>query len=326
MTTLPAIQRGSIILVAGTNEQYTMPLAVTLSSLLINLDSPLPVEVYILSTHLSAEAKRRLTRAVVRRSNVNLTFITVDSDLLTSYSQVKHLTVDALLRLFSPKVLPPEIEKALYLDCDLLVLKDVTPLWQLDETGIPAQAAFDPAVRVVSSEWGLGNYRELGLPANSPYFNSGVMLMNLTMWRAENIGPICLDYVSEHETHFLDQDAINAVLAGRIGVLPMTWNALVNHLRYFSRWPDDDLKRAIAPEIRDLQRSPAICHFAGAFKPWLPGYQIPFVGRWIYYLWRSRWFSLGEAALWTAKWSLAHIRIVFGRKVLARLFKARSAG
>ena len=42
-----------------------MPLAVTLSSLLRNLKSPLPVRIFILSTSLSAEAKRRLTRAIM---------------------------------------------------------------------------------------------------------------------------------------------------------------------------------------------------------------------------------------------------------------------
>ncbi len=145
------------------------------------------------------------------------------------------------------------------------------------------------------------------------------------MWREEHIGRECLDYLHEHQTHFLDQDAINAVLAGRIGVLPMTWNAMVNNLRYYSTWPDDDLKRAIAPEIRRLQRSPGICHFAGGIKPWTPGFQSRFLGRWIYYLWRSRWFNFWEATLWTAKWTVAHIRIMFRRKVTARVFGAKPA-
>ena len=123
---------------------------------------------------------------------------------------------------------------------------------------------------------------------------------------------------------FPDQDAINAVLAGRIGVLPMTWNANVSYLKYYS-----DGQKTISsvpwPEVRNLQRSPAICHFAGGFKPWLPGFQLPFLETWIYYLWRSRWLSLWEVMLWTAKWSAMHLRNLFKRKVIVRLFRAKPA-
>jgi lipopolysaccharide biosynthesis glycosyltransferase len=326
VSTLPAANRDSIVLVSGTNEQYAMPLAVTLSSLLGNLKSGLPVRIFILNTNLSADAKHRLTRAIMlKRQKIELIFVSVNPDRLSAYSSSRHLTVESVLRLLVPELLPPDIERALYLDCDLCVLKDITPLWQLDETQFAACASIDPVVRVVSNESGLGNYRELGIPGDSPYFNAGILLMNLRTWREEQIGRATLEYLNLHECLFLDQDAINAVLAGRIGVLPMTWNANVSHLKYFSKWPEDDFKRAIAPEVRSLQRSPAICHFAGGFKPWLPGFQLPFLGTWIYYLWRSRWFSLWEVMLWTAKWSAMHLRNLLKRKVIVRFFRAKPA-
>ena len=323
---VPAANRDSIILVSGTNEKYAMPLGVTLSSLLRNLKSGLPVRIFILNTNLTAEAKHRLTRAIMlKRREIELIFVSVNPNRLDSYSSSRHLTVDALLRLLIPELLPPDIKKALYLDCDLCVLKDITPLWQLDETQVPVYASVDSIVRVVSSESGLRNYKELGIPEDSPYFNTGVLLMNLKTWREEQIGRACLEYLKQHECLFLDQDAINAVLAGRIGVLPMTWNANVGYLKYFSSWPEDDFKHSLAPEVRSLQRSPAICHFAGGFKPWRPGFQLPFLGTWIYYLWRSRWFNLWEAMLWTAKWSVLHLRVLFKRKVIDRLFGAKPA-
>ena len=326
MSPLPVANRDSIILVSATNEQYAMPLAVTLSSLLRNLKSPLPVRIFILSTSLSAEAKHRLTRALMqKRRNVDLIFTSVDADLLSSYSPIRHLTVDTLLRLLIPELLSPDIEKALYLDCDLCVLKDITPLWQVDETQFPAYASIDSAVRVVSDEWGLRNYEELGIPGNSPYFNAGVLLMNLRKWREEQIGRACLEYLKHHQSFFLDQDAINAVLIGRIGLLPMTWNSNVGALRHYSKWPEDDLKRAIAPELHSLRHSPAICHFAGGGKPWLPGLRTPFLGTWIYYLWRSRWFSLWESMLWTARWAVMNLRALLKRKVIDPFFGGKSA-
>lgn len=319
VSALPAVDCDFIDLVSGTNEQYAMPLAVTLSSLLINLKSSLPVRIFVLSTNLSAEAKHRLTRSLTRkRGNVDLIFTNVNADLLRPYSSKGHLTVESLFRLLAPELLPPDIDRAVYLDCDLCVLKDITPLWQFDETQFPVYASIDPIVRVVSNDQGLPNYKELGIPGNSPYFNAGVLLMNLRKWREEQIGRTCLDYVKQHPTRFLDQDAINAVLAGRIGLLPMTWNARVGNLRHYSKWPEDDLKRAIAPELHSLRRSPAICHFAGGGKPWLP-VRLPFMGRWIYYLWRSRWFNSWEMMLWTARWSIAHLRVLFKRTLIALL-------
>ncbi|HEX3660711.1 MAG TPA: glycosyltransferase family 8 protein [Acidobacteriaceae bacterium] len=323
---LPDADRDTIILVCGTNDQYAMPLAVTLTSLLINLRSSLPVRIFILNANLSAETKQHLTRILMRRRpDVDLTFKSANADILNSYSPNGHVTLDTLLRLLTPELLPADIDKALYLDCDLCVLRDITPLWQLDEARFPVYASIDPIVRVVSSEWGVRTYRERGIPGNSPYFNAGVLLMNLRMWREEQIGKACLDYLDEHQSRFLDQDAINAVLAGRIGLLPMTWNAIVNSLRYYSKWPDDELKRAIAPEVDSLRHAPAICHFAGGIKPWIPGFQSRFLGRWIYYLWRSRWFNLRESFLWTAKWGFMHACVLFKRKVIVPLFGAKPA-
>ena len=51
------------------------------------------------------------------------------------------------------------------------------------------------------------------------------MLINLELWRRDNIGEEAIDYVrSGRHQYNLDQEAINAVMGTRIGVIDPLWN------------------------------------------------------------------------------------------------------
>ena len=309
-----------IVIACGTDERYAMPLAAMLASLAVHLDPGRSADVSVISTGLSDRTRGRLARAAgVGRAAVRVRFVPLDPGRLADFPHFGHLTPDTLLRLFVPDLLPAA-DHALYLDCDCLVLADVGRLWDLPVAPHAVLAAPDLVVQTVSGEWGLPNYRELGLPAGGEYFNAGILPMNLARWRAEGIGPAALAYVSDHRqiVRFADQDALNALLYHARGDLDLTWNANVNHMRYVDAWPDGPLKRQVQGRRRDLMRSPAICHFVGEFKPWRPGYQVPFLGRWMYYLWRSRWFGPVAYARWTATWAGRHAAVLFSRKVLKR--------
>jgi lipopolysaccharide biosynthesis glycosyltransferase len=44
-------------------------------------------------------------------------------------------------RFLIPDLLPPEIDRVIYLDQDVLVLKDLTALWEINMDGYPIAAA-----------------------------------------------------------------------------------------------------------------------------------------------------------------------------------------
>ena len=86
-------------------------------------------------------------------------------------------------RLLLPRLVPREVTRAIWLDCDLLVTTDLVRLWETDLGGCHLLAVRDPVVPLVSSRYGIRRWRELGIAPDAPYFNAGVMLLDVDRWR-----------------------------------------------------------------------------------------------------------------------------------------------
>jgi lipopolysaccharide biosynthesis glycosyltransferase len=131
------------------------------------------------------------------------------------------------VRLLLPNLLPDHIHRVLYLDSDVLVLSDITELWNSFDTNYAAAAAPDtPACPYVGRSKIAEVITSYGLLKSDPYFNSGVLFMNLKMWRQEGIGKQVLDLIARvgHQFTYVDQTALNIVLHAKWQVLDPAWN------------------------------------------------------------------------------------------------------
>ena len=167
-------------------------------------------------------------------------------------------------RIFVPHYVP-ESRRAILLDSDLLVRTDLGRLWDEPLDG-HVLAVQDPAVPYVSSHDGLASYRELGLPPETPYFNAGVMLIDVERWRRDRISEQVMAYIIEHgsQLRYCDQDGINAVLHDKWRPLDPRWQVQPRLLRCPGLMPH------LAPETRtELDQDPWIYHFSGRLKPWV---------------------------------------------------------
>jgi lipopolysaccharide biosynthesis glycosyltransferase len=119
----------------------------------------------------------------------------------------------------------------------------------------------------------------------TPYFNSGVLVIDLKAWRALDISARCLEFCRAHPTlGMADQDAANHVLAGNFAPLDTRWNAMSYLLReYFP--PSGSARPSIFGGYEENFRTPTgfwlevlmqwaydpwIVHFAYQSKPWQP--------------------------------------------------------
>ena len=84
--------------------------------------------------------------------------------------------------------LPADLQRVIWLDCDLVVLADAGRLWDENLNGHHALATKDAVVPLVSSPSGVAGWKELGIPADASYFNAGVMSIDLTLWRRDRCG------------------------------------------------------------------------------------------------------------------------------------------
>jgi lipopolysaccharide biosynthesis glycosyltransferase len=161
-------------------------------------------------------------------------------------------------RIFLPGLLP-QVDRVLYLDSDTLVVDSLHPLWD------QALDAYVAAVPNVFEPQYADRPRQLGLPAEQTYFNSGVLLFNLTQMRAANCTEQIVSYARHESLLWPDQDALNVVLGSRRVDLHPRWNCM-NSLFLFPQARDV----FGADAVREACANPAIVHFEGPelAKPW----------------------------------------------------------
>ncbi len=97
-------------------------------------------------------------------------------------------------RLLAPYVFP-DLERVIYLDADTLIIRDLARLWRERLDGYAAGAVRD-LFRTFRDA--IEHLSELNLPAETPYFNTGVLLINLELWRRIGFVTKVLRYVKCH--------------------------------------------------------------------------------------------------------------------------------
>jgi lipopolysaccharide biosynthesis glycosyltransferase len=308
----------SIPVVCALDDGYAMPMATMVCSLLDHLNPQCKLQLYVIDGGIQPGSKAKIL-ASVNADRCTITWLQPDRAMLDRMSQFKtsgHLSLSTYYRLFLPELLPIALEKVIYLDCDLIVLADLLPLWQLDIAPYYLLAAQDSGIIQVGSDSGLLNYQALGIPAEGKYFNAGVLVLNLARWRAVHMGWQIIEYM-EKNPEFIrlhDQDALNATLFDKWGELDPRWNQTPHLYRNFRSWQDSPFSEAVYS--RTLSE-PYIVHFASSAKPWnrythrnhrqFYGYldQTAWAG-WRFPLWKDLWQRAGRA--------INKLRLIVGSK------------
>ena len=210
-----------------------------------------------------------------------------------------HLTAATLLRLLLPSVLK-DIDRVVYLDCDLVVLNDITTLYDTDLLDFPLAACLDfwltgaPPFAPPIVGWGVGEWHKflsevVRLADCKAYFNSGVLVMDLKRFRNTGLIHAAEEFLEQtnYKTVFVDQDALNHVINGAFVRLDSRWNVRGNR-------SETDLNNAdceIAASAALSHSDPWIIHYAGPYKPW------SCEGRRIIFWNRRFWLEAAESAV-----------------------------
>ena len=150
------------------------------------------------------------------------------------------------------RLLPPEVSRILYLDCDTMVRRPIEELFDLDMQGFPVAAVADPYHDGIKLGRDIRS-KESPFDSAAPYFNSGVLLIDRAGFAAADLPGKVKQFAQTGvlEKLYFDQDILNLVFAENWLELPWRFNLML-------------------PRKAHEGLGPAIIHYTGHRRPWWP--------------------------------------------------------
>lgn len=237
------------------NDKYAVPMAVSLTSIVANTKSF--INFYIVCNNIPRCVIDNIEKLKKTFKNFTINYINVDIGILEKLPQIEWYSINMYLRFLIPE-LKPELERVLYLDCDIIVKDDIQKLFDIELADNVLAAV--PIEKCMIKEYNIENHiKDINLDSNThKYFNSGLLLINCKKWM-ENGFTRKLFKVIENKGSlfkFPDQDALNLVFENNYMELDKRFNLDINYIKN----EDKNGNRL----INDI----FLIHYSGREKPW----------------------------------------------------------
>lgn len=236
----------------SSDDNYIPFLSVAINSLISNASKEYNYEIIILNSGLSSDNMEKISK--YDKENIKIKFEDVRPKIKDIVKDLElrlrdYYSISIFYRLFIPSLFK-EYKKAIYLDADIVLVDDISKLYneEIDEflvAGVPDEVVNN---NVYFREYSV---KSLDLePGN--YFNSGVLLMNLEKFREEKIEEKFLHILSKYNFDVIapDQDYLNFLCKGKVKYINRGWDRMPNPDETFN---DNDLH---------------LIHFNMFQKPW----------------------------------------------------------
>ncbi len=244
------------------DKNYIGPFHTMLKSLVVNNFSA-RFHIWLLHSAIPDDDLRMLAEYCARQG-AELTPVQISRDLFESAPVSRQYPQEMYYRLLAPFVLPPELDRILYLDPDILIINSLCPLWETDMKG----HAFAAACHNITADL-VNDVNHLRLDTEHDYYNTGVMLIDLGKAREAVRPEKIFSFVREYSIRLLlpDQDVFNG-LYGKY-TLPIddrVWNYDARHYHTYL------LRSEGLCDMDWVMKNTAILHFCGKRKPWQKSY------------------------------------------------------
>lgn len=280
-------------IVYSSSDSYCEIAGISILSLLEHNRNVKELNLYLIDNQISAENKQKLENMIASfgRTLTYLAHPDIEKRSATEIN-VGRWNISTFYRLFLPSMLPETVKKVLFIDCDTLVMQDLTPLWEMDMG--------EKWLYGVDDCRGAAYRTNLGLQPTDNYINNGVLLVDLDAWRKNNVEDMFLRYIRENQGDitFVDQGVQNGVLSklGRSGILHPKYNCMT----VFFAFDYKNLIKLRKPPVpgdpaqyREAVENPAIVHFQSCFRmsirPWVEGCKHPYAKTYLAYKEKSPW-------------------------------------
>lgn len=225
------------------DDNYAKYMGTTIASILSN--SKEDDEIYfhlIVDDDVTDDSKNKLL-SLKKIKNCEMKFYIPDVDKYKKWYELGNYKSfsPAMFYRLSIAELIKNVDKVLYLDCDIIVNDSLKELFEIDINNY--------YIITVKDIYFLDSKKDI----NESYFNSGVILVNSKLWLESNVSELFENYyLNNYKNIYGDQDILNYCLKDKVKYLDNIWN-------YFPLKSLYDGK-----PIKDIK----ILHYAAAVKPW----------------------------------------------------------
>ena len=229
------------------DDNYVDFLLISLESIIDNAkDENYCYQFYIMHNGLSKESRKKIKHLSKHRFTIRFFNVLGHLSSLENRFKVRdYYTMTTYYRLLIPDAFF-YINKALYLDCDIVVLNDLSKLYKYDIGDNLVGAIPDASVQIVPE---FIKYVESSLKIKREnYFNAGILIMNLKKMRQTHLLRRVLD-ISKNVVFNIaqDQDLLNVICKDSVYYLPAEWNLM---------------------PIGQKNPNPSLIHYNLIYKPW----------------------------------------------------------
>ena len=205
------------------DDNYIPYLSVTLTSLIENSSDENIYDIKILHTGILEKNEKIIKKH--EKNNVFIEFVNISKEIehiKQKFHTRDYYTGATYYRLFIPR-LYPNIEKCVYLDCDVVVRGDIADFYSFDLEDNLIGGVPDEIVSV-TEEFRIYTQKRLGVNYSN-YINAGVIIMNLKELRTFEFETKFINAINKVKFKVAqDQDYLNTICKGRIKYLPKVWN------------------------------------------------------------------------------------------------------
>ena len=252
-----------ISILCATDNNYAPYCGIMLTSL-FESNKDCVFSVYVLINGDFSSQNKRKYKMLEEKYGSKVILVTMDETLFSKLpmdteGSHSHITSPTYYRLMASSILPQEVKKCIYLDCDIIVCGDIKSLWNVDLT--------DRAVAGVKDCSSEQHRQRLGYPSHYAYINAGVSVYNLDYWRENHIQERAFKYINVHkdELPLMDQDTINGLLFDKMVLVSQRYNfqALFYDKKFWERYEDTYRKELVEESLHAV-----VIHYCTRLKPW----------------------------------------------------------
>ncbi len=267
----------------ATDDNYCTHLGVCLTSIMEN-NKKNEISFHLLNNNISKGNIEKINQIDEKYKNLHVHYYDFnkyftendyvdifDENLKGKNSFFNLLGISTFARLFLADILPETIDKILYLDCDMIVLNDLSELYNTNIKDYYCAGCI---------ESNIPKYVYYGKHSDTPFINAGTLLINLKKWRQENFRQQCIDLIKEYpDKNFLhDQNIINIVARDKIKFVSSKFNA--NTRNYYVNYGKilklhktfGSIEKFDSEEqMKETLKNPTIIHFQSQIwdRPWI---------------------------------------------------------